>query len=153
MGLGQLRRYIQTALGIIFRHPLTGTSIIPVMANGQIVLIRRSDNGRWSLPGGMVNWGETMAASVERELREETGLALETIGRLVGIYSDPERDPRFHSICIVIEVMASGTLDIQDQLEVLDVKAFELSRIPFDELSHDHSRQLHDYLSGKTVVA
>lgn len=153
MAIEQLKRYVQAALKIIFRHPITGTSIIPVMDDGRIVLIRRSDNGRWSLPGGIVNWGETIALSVERELEEETGLKLSRMGRLVGVYSDPERDPRFHSICVAIEVSVAGDLEIQDTLEVLDVKAFETNNIPFEELSHDHGQQLQDYLAGATAVA
>ena len=47
----QLQRYAQAALGAIFRHPLTGTSIIPVLSDGRIVLVQRRDNGKWSLPG------------------------------------------------------------------------------------------------------
>jgi ADP-ribose pyrophosphatase YjhB (NUDIX family) len=54
----QLRRFVQAALGVIFRHPITGTSIVPVLPDGRIVLIQRRDNGRWSLPGGIVDWGE-----------------------------------------------------------------------------------------------
>jgi ADP-ribose pyrophosphatase YjhB (NUDIX family) len=67
-------QFVQTVLGIIFRHPVTGTSIIPILPNGQIVLIRRRDNGKWGLPGGMVNWGQDLLTTVTRELKEETGL-------------------------------------------------------------------------------
>jgi ADP-ribose pyrophosphatase len=92
-----LWRFGQTVLGIIFRHPIPGTSIIPILPDGQIVLIRRRDNGRWALPGGMVDWGEDIPNAVRRELMEETGLELVRIRRLVGVYSAPDRDPRIHS--------------------------------------------------------
>lgn len=149
----QLQRFVQAALGIIFRHPITGTSIVPVLPDGRIVLIQRRDNGRWSFPGGIVDWGEDIPASVKRELTEETGLDLISIKRLVGVYSDPTRDPRFHSICVFVEAAVEGTMLAQDKLEVMDVRAFKLGEIPQGELSHDHDRQLADYLRGVTVLA
>jgi len=144
---------VQTVLGIIFRHPVTGTSIIPILPDGQIVLVRRRDNGKWCLPGGMVNWGQNLATTVQRELAEETGLELIGIRRLVGIYSEPDRDPRIHSICVVIEADVQGTMQIQDTLEISEVQAFEPSAIPIGSLSHDHDRQLQDYFDGKTTLA
>jgi len=149
----QLQRFVQAALGIIFRHPVTGTSIVPVLPDGRIVLIQRRDNGRWSLPGGIVDWGEDIPTSVKRELNEETGLDLINIKRLVGVYSDPTRDPRFHSICVLVEAAVEGTMLAQDKLEVMDVRAFKPGELPQGELSHDHDRQLADYLRGVTVLA
>jgi 8-oxo-dGTP diphosphatase len=149
----QLARFVQAVLGILFRHPITGTSIVPVLPDGRIVLVRRRDNGRWSLPGGIVDWGEDIPTSVKRELNEETGLDLIGIRRLVGVYSDPTRDPRFHSICVLVEAVVEGTMQAQDTLEVMDVQAFAIGDLPQGELSHDHDRQLADYLLGVTVLA
>ena len=146
-------QFVQTVLGIIFRHPVTGTSIIPILPNGQIVLIRRRDNGKWGLPGGMVNWGQDLLTTVTRELKEETGLELLKVRRLVGIYSAPDRDPRIHSICVVVEADVQGTMQVQDTLEISDVKGFDRSAIPLGELSHDHDQQLQDYFDGKTTFA
>ncbi len=151
--MGQLWHFAQTVLGIIFRHPVTGTSIIPLLPDGQIVLIKRRDNGKWALPGGMVNWGEDIETTVLRELEEETGLNLAKVRRLVGIYSSPERDGRVHSICVVVEVDAIGTMHIQDPREVLDIQAFPPEAIPIGTLSHDHDRQLQDYFNGYTTLA
>lgn len=146
-------QFIQTVLGIIFRHPVTGTSIIPILPDGQIVLVLRRDNGKWALPGGMVNWGQDIATTVQRELAEETGLELLEIRRLVGIYSAPDRDPRIHSICVLVEANVQGTMQVQDTMEISEVRAFERSAIPISSLSHDHERQLQDYFDGKTVLA
>jgi 8-oxo-dGTP diphosphatase len=143
----------QTVLGIIFRHPITGTSIIPILPDGQIVLIRRKDDGRWSLPGGMVDWGEDVPHAVRRELMEETGLEVVTIRRLVGVYSSPNRDPRIHSICITVEVEVQGKMAITDSLEVMEIQAFPPSSLPQPDMSHDHFRQLQDYLNGLTTLA
>lgn len=148
-----LWRFGQTVIGIIFRHPVPGTSIIPILPDGRIVLIRRRDNGRWALPGGMVDWGEDIPTSVSRELMEETGLELVKIRRLVGVYSAPDRDPRIHSICIVVEADVRGEMNIQDSLEVAEVQGFELNSLPPGEMSHDHSRQLEDYMNGLTTLA
>jgi ADP-ribose pyrophosphatase YjhB (NUDIX family) len=149
----QFWRLLQAAIGVIFRHPITGTSIIPVLPDGRIVLVQRRDNGRWSFPGGLVEWGEDIPTSAKRELAEETGLNLIKVNRLVGIYSDPRRDPRFHSICVVIEALVEGEMRVQDTLEIMDIRAFSPSEIPQGELSHDHDRQLKDYFSGATVLA
>ncbi|MBD2294753.1 NUDIX hydrolase [Anabaena sphaerica FACHB-251] len=143
----------QTVLGIIFRHPITGTSVIPILPDGRIVLIRRSDDGCWSLPGGMVDWGEDISSAVRRELMEETGLELLKIRRLVGVYSAPDRDPRIHSICIVVEAEVQGEMKPQDNLEVLEIQAFPPSSLPQPRMSHDHHRQLQDYLNGLTTLA
>lgn len=148
-----LWRFGQTVLGIIFRHPIPGTSIIPILPDGQIVLIRRRDNGLWALPGGIVDWGEDIPNAIQRELMEETGLELVKIRRLVGVYSAPDRDPRIHSICVVVEADVRGEMEIQDTLEVMEIQAFPLNALPKEPMSHDHSRQLQDYINGLTTLA
>lgn len=151
--MSRLWQIFQTVLGIIFRHPITGTTIIPILPNGQIVLVRRKDTGQWGLPGGIIDWGEDVATTAHRELKEETGLKLQKIRRLVGVYSSPHRDPRVHSISILIEADVDGSFDVQDVLEVSEVKAFSLNELPLGNLSHDHEQQLTDYLNGATVLA
>ena len=146
-------RFISTVIGIIFRHPVTGTTIIPVLPDGRIVMIQRSDSGKWGLPGGMIDWGEDLPNAASRELAEETGLKLTRIKSLRGVYSDPQRDPRLHSISIVVEVEAEGELDPEDKLEVLQVRAFNRDELPLGDLSHDHDRQLQDYLNNKVAIA
>jgi len=149
----RLWQFGQTVLGIIFRHPIPGTSIIPILPDGQIVLIRRRDNGQWALPGGMVDWGEDVSTAVRRELAEETGLSLVKIRRLVGVYSAPDRDPRIHSICIVVEAEVQGKMEVQDELEVIEIQAFPPTSLPPGQLSHDHNQQLQDYFEGLTKLA
>jgi 8-oxo-dGTP diphosphatase len=146
-------QFFKTVIGIIFRHPVTGTTMIPILPDGQIVLVRRRDTGQWSLPGGMVDWGEEIATTARREIAEETGLELIKIRRLVGVYSTPNRDPRIHSISVLIEVEVRGTFDISDTLEITDVKSFLPEELPLGNLAHDHDRQLQDYLQGVTTVA
>ncbi len=146
-------QFTQNVLGILFRHPVTGVSLIATLADGQIVLVRRQDNGCWSLPGGMVDWGEDIKTTIQRELREETGLELVRIDRLVGVYSAPDRDPRIHSICIAVAVEVQGAMQIQDLAEIAEVQAFNRASLPQDELAHDHKQQLQDYFRGITALA
>ena len=148
-----LWQFGQTVLGIIFRHPIPGTSIITILPDGRIVLIRRRDNGQWALPGGIVDWGEDIPTAVRRELAEETGLNLVKIRRLVGVYSAPDRDPRIHSICVVVEAEVQGNMEIKDTLEVIEIQAFSPTSLPPGELSHDHNQQLQDYFKGLTTLA
>ncbi len=149
----RLWHFTQAVLGILFRHPVLGTSVIPILPDGRIVLIQRRDNQKWGLPGGMVNWGEDIETTIRRELEEETGLQVANVRRLVGIYSSPDRDGRVHSVCVVVEVDAIGSTRINDDMEILDVQAFTPALIPLQTLSHDHGRQLEDYFNGQTTLA
>ncbi|MFP4134743.1 MAG: NUDIX domain-containing protein [Halothece sp.] len=149
----QVSHFLFTVLGIIFRHPVTGATVIPILPSGEIVLVCRKDNGKWGLPGGMINWGEEVSEAAKRELWEETGLNLITISRLVGVYSKRDRDPRLHSISILVEAEVDGSLKVQDSLEISQVKAFTLETIPFGNLAHDHEQQIKDFLAKKTILA
>ncbi len=146
-------RFISTVIGIIFRHPITGTTIIPVLPDGRIVLVQRSDNKKWGLPGGIIDWGEDIPHAAKRELKEETGLDIVKIGRLVGVYSDPDRDPRLHSISVVLEAQVTGEMSIGDQLEVLQVQAFKTEDLPRGNLCHDHDQHVNDYFNGATAIS
>lgn len=146
-------QFISGVLKIIFRHPVLGVTLVPILPNGKIVFVYRRDTQQWSLPGGMVDWGEDIPNTIERELKEETGLNLIKMGRLVGVYSSPDRDPRLHSISILIETKVTGEMIVKDTFEILEVKAFEPQDIPIGDLAHDHDRQISDYLHGKTTIA
>lgn len=151
--LRQFKRVSSTLLGLLFRRPLVGTSIIAIDGTGQVVLIKRRDDGCWGLPGGLVDWGEDVPGAIARELEEETGLRVAKMGRLVGVYSSPGRDPRMHSVCVAVEVQVEGQPLISDDLEVLEIQGFGKQAIPWTQLAHDHQQQLEDYFAGQTVVA
>lgn len=146
-------RFISTVLKIIFRHPVLGTTVIPVLPDGKIVLVHRRDTGKWGLPGGMVDWGEDIPHSAKRELKEETGLDLIKMKRLVGVYSSEDRDPRLHSISVLIEAEVDGEIQVQDSLEISEAQSFARDELPLGNLAHDHDRQLEDYFQGNTVIS
>ncbi len=147
------RLCFQEVIRLAFRHPVLGTSIIPLLEDGRIVLIRRRDTGLWALPGGMVAWGEDIASTVRRELKEETGLNLGKIRSLAGVYSSPERDSRLHSICVAVVADVFGQSKVQDELEISEVKAFSPNSLPsIEELSYDNAEQLENYRLGLIVL-
>src|SRR3712207_3475020 len=80
---------------------------------GHVLLIRRASDpyeGYWALPGGFVEVGETLERAAAREAEEETGLKVEIV-RLVGVYSDPDRDPRGHNVsCAYLARAREGEL-------------------------------------------
>ena len=144
---------LRTLLGLLLRRPILGTCVIPLATGGAIVLVRRRDNGLWSLPGGIVDWGEDVITAAARELHEEAGLETVGLDRLVGVYSQPGRDPRFHSVCVTVAVRVTGKPYPADPREILEARAFMPEVLPWDHLSHDHRQHLQDFFKGETVLA
>ena len=143
----------RTLLGLLLRRPLPGTNIVPVMASGRIVLVQRRDTQEWALPGGLIDWGEDIATAARRELKEETGLELVGEPRLVGVYSDIDRDPRMHSVCITVAADVRGQFHIYDSAEILTVRDFAPDDLPMQSLAHDHNRQLTDFFNQTVNLA
>ncbi len=146
-------RYAQVLIKLLLRRPLAAVTLIPLLPDGRIVLVKRWDTGQWSLPGGLIDWGETVEMTAARELQEETGLQLIKIDRPVGVYSSPDRDPRIHAITISLVVQAQGDLWVGDRQEIREVQGFSLENLPLGELSHDHDRQLQNFLEEKIIIA
>lgn len=107
-----------------------------------IVLIRRGSDpfeGQWALPGGFVEVGETVEAAAVRETAEETGLAVEIV-RLVGVYSDPERDPRGHNVSVAFLAHVVGG-DLAAASDAAEVSVLDPDSV---ELAFDHRRIVAD---------
>jgi 8-oxo-dGTP diphosphatase len=109
-----------------------------------IVLIKRKNPPLgFALPGGFVDRGETVENALKREMKEEIGVDV-TIEKLLGVYSDPKRDTRLHSVsCVFVCRAESWPKAGDDAKEAFVVK---LEDIPWDELVFDHSKILRDYL-------
>lgn len=115
----------------LLRRPVVGVAAAARTADGRWVLIRRADTGTWALPGGTVEWGETLASTLTRELLEEAGIERVGATRVVGVYSDPDRDPRFHAVtvCVACEVSPPAHAPV-NPLEILEVRAFAEDELP-----------------------
>jgi len=123
----------------------------------KLVLIKRKNppyKGQFALPGGFVDIGETVEDAVIRETKEETGLDVKTV-KLIGVYSDPKRDPRSHTVSICFIVRCDG--DIKAGSDAEDIALFDLDNIP--KLAFDHSKiiedakeYIDDILSEKVVI-
>jgi len=113
-----------------------------------VVLIRRANEpfrSQWALPGGFVEVGETVEEAADREATEETGLAVE-VARLVGVYSDPERDPRGHNVSVAfLARVLSG--DLAAGTDAAEVSVLDPSSV---ELAFDHARIVADALDLET---
>ncbi|HEY4157493.1 MAG TPA: NUDIX hydrolase [Polyangiaceae bacterium] len=126
----------------LLRRPVVGIAAVAKTPDGRYVLIRRSDTGDWAIPGGTLEWGETLRTAIERELREELGTTLVSLGEVLGIYSNPDRDPRFHAVTIVVEAtVAPPTLGPDNPLEILEVRTFSEQELP-RTLSHGMTEML-----------
>ena len=91
-----------------YRNPFPTVDIIIEIEGGIVLIKRRNPPPGWAIPGGYVDYGETVEEAAVREAKEETGLDVR-LTHLLGVYSDPGRDPRHHSISTVYVAVATGT--------------------------------------------
>ncbi len=115
---------------------------VVIPADEGVVLIRRGTDpfeGRWALPGGFVELGETVEEAAAREAAEETGLAVE-LARMVGVYSDPGRDPRGHNVSVAFLARVLGG-DLSAASDAAEVAALDPDSV---ELAFDHRRIVMD---------
>lgn len=129
-----------------YRNPTPTVDIIIELvdrAHRPIILIERHNPPLgWALPGGFVDYGESVEVAARREAEEETGLQVELISQF-HVYSDPKRDPRQHTMSVVFLATATGEPQAGDDAKT--IKMFEPWHIP-SELCFDHDHILHDYL-------
>ncbi len=117
---------------------LTDRSGTPIL-----LIERRNPPFGWALPGGFVDVGETVEQAAVREAEEETALAVR-LTTLLGVYSDPKRDPRGHTVSVAYIAQATGEPRAQDDARTL--RLFPPEKLPA-ELAFDHAKILSDYLS------
>jgi ADP-ribose pyrophosphatase YjhB (NUDIX family) len=127
-----------------YRNPFPTVDII-IEIGDQIVLIRRRNPPYgWALPGGFVNYGESLEQAALREAKEETSLDVQLISQL-GAYSEPSRDPRQHNISIVFRAKAQGLPKAGD--DAMDIGLFKKANLP-ENLAFDHNLILNDYFKN-----
>jgi ADP-ribose pyrophosphatase YjhB (NUDIX family) len=120
----------------------------------EVLLVKRTDNGMWCIPGGHVDLGETLVQACLRELYEETGLKGEVI-RLVGVYSDPENSlhiaqgPEWHTVRVsFLCQIIGGTINSSE--ETSEIQYFDVHQLP--QLITDHAQRVRDALLDHPAV-
>ena len=114
-----------------------------LLQRGRLLLIKRGREpfmGRWALPGGFVEHGETVEKAVAREFREETGMAAKPVA-LVGVYSDPGRDPRGHTVAVAF-LLGEPSGKAKGGDDASEARWHRLDRLP--ELAFDHADIIAD---------
>ncbi|MGD8329408.1 MAG: NUDIX hydrolase [Acidobacteriota bacterium] len=124
---------------------LTVDVIIEMKAGGIVLVERRNRPHGWALPGGFVEYGETVEQAAVREAREETGLDVELV-RQLHVYSDPARDPRSHTVSVVFLGRAGGTPRGGSDAATARVCARDELPAP---IVFDHAVILDDYFNGR----
>jgi 8-oxo-dGTP diphosphatase len=138
-GLGVFLRWIpKAAYGIVhevtrhlLKRPVVGIVAVARTADGKWLLIRRGDTGEWGLPGGTLEWGETLKVALGRELEEEAGVVDYELVRVLGAFSEPMRDVRFHAVTVGVEVrVAPPAKPPMNPLEIREARLFADDELP-----------------------
>lgn len=129
-----------------YRNPIPTVDIIIEIEPGSVVLIERKNPPHgWAIPGGYVDYGESLEHCAVREAKEETSLDV-TLVRQFHTYSDPSRDKRHHSISTVFVATAKGAPRGAD--DALRAASFSKENLPAN-IAFDHRRILEDYFSDR----
>ncbi len=128
-----------------YKNPVPTVDVIIEYESGIVLIRRKNPPHGWALPGGFVDYGETVEHAAAREAGEETGLFVRSL-RMFHVYSDPERDPRQHTITTVFVAEGTGTLQAGDDAQGAGV--FTESTLP-GPIAFDHSQIIADYYSWK----
>ncbi|EGB16575.1 NUDIX hydrolase [Pseudodesulfovibrio mercurii] len=134
----------------VYRNPTPTVDVVIVMdltggGRGVVLIKRRNPPLGWALPGGFVDYGETCEQAAVREMKEETGLDVRLTG-LLGVYSDPNRDPRGHTMSVVYTGEPVDPARLMAGDDAADASVFPMGQWP--ELAFDHAKILADFLAN-----
>ena len=128
---------------ILVKRPILTTDGL-IVKNNKILLIKRAIPpfiGYWVLPGGHVEYGERVEEALVRELKEELGIGVK-IKKLIGVYSDPKRDPRYHSVTVAY-LCQSASDKIRLNRESSEYRLFSFKKLP-KKIGFDHREIIKD---------
>jgi 8-oxo-dGTP diphosphatase len=137
-----------------YKNPIPTVDII-IQTGSLILLVKRKNEpfrGCMAIPGGFVNEGETVENAAKREVKEETLLDVELID-ILGVYSDPKRDPRGHNMSTVfigkISETNNGIAKAAAADDALELRWIGLEEIPEEKFAFDHKSILMDYMKWR----
>ena len=133
-----------------YRNPIPTVDIIILGSmetkNDALVMIKRKNPPYgWALPGGFVDYGESLEQAAVREAKEETSLDV-TLLKQFHTYSDPKRDPRMHTMSTVF--IAAGKGELKGQDDALEAKFFPFDNLP-ETIAFDHRTIIEEYIEKK----
>jgi ADP-ribose pyrophosphatase YjhB (NUDIX family) len=130
------------------RNPLPTVDIIIRMPRGIVLIKRKNKPYGWAIPGGFIDYGESVESAARREAKEETNLTLSVLKQF-HVYSSPRRDPRFHTLSVVFTARGKGRLKARD--DAAEIGVFSQCSLP-SRLAFDHKRILNDYFRKKFYI-
>jgi ADP-ribose pyrophosphatase YjhB (NUDIX family) len=127
----------------VYKNPIPAADVIIRVGKSIVLIKRRNPPHGWALPGGFIDYGEAAEHAALREAKEETGLDVERL-ELFGVYSAPDRDPRFHTLSIVFTGWAKGVPKAAD--DAADIGLFMQDTVP-SPLAFDHAKILEEFFA------
>lgn len=134
---------------IRYRNPIPTVDIIIRVGHGVVLIKRKNPPYGWAIPGGFVDYGERAEDAAVREALEETELHVRDL-QLFGVYSDPTRDPRHHTLTVVYTASADGSPKAGD--DAADVGVFTPDALPAP-MAFDHGKILEDLFANRGATA
>jgi ADP-ribose pyrophosphatase YjhB (NUDIX family) len=129
----------------VYKNPIPTVDIIIKIESEGIILIKRNNPPYgWAIPGGFVDYGESLEEAAVREAKEETNLDVKLVKQF-HTFSDPKRDPRHHSISTVYIAKGKGEPKAKD--DAVEIGIFNESNLP-EEIAFDHRSILMDYFKS-----
>jgi len=127
----------------LYRNPIPTADIIIRVDDGIVLIKRKNPPQGWAIPGGFIDYGESAEEAAMREAREETSLDLVELEQF-RVYSNPERDPRFHTLSVVFTARGVGVPAAAD--DAADIGVFTREQLP-SPIAFDHDRIIDDFFA------
>lgn len=135
--------YLEHIVNKLRQGPFLTVDGIVELDNGIVMIERMNPPLGWALPGGFVDYGETVEEAVKREVKEETNLEFSDF-KLLGVYSNPKRDARFHTVSVVFYGKGRGELCAASDAK--NAKIYKLNSLP-EKIAFDHKKIIEDYIN------